>query len=161
MLYVISKSRAKLSSTTLNRILVGLCVGDIIFSFPMLFSKAIINYEDREWIDPPDGSVLVFTYPEPKNQAACSTQGFFFIRGMGVGPLNNCALCMVKLNMSVAKIKKKVEPFLHAIPWMTAIIMSSIALATRSINPNFSMCLSTRTVRKVASPTIAREEKIM
>jgi len=51
MLYVISRSRAKLS-TTLNRLLVGLCVGDIIGSFPMLFSKAIIKLEDREWIDP-------------------------------------------------------------------------------------------------------------
>ena len=141
-LYVISRSRAKLS-TTLNRLLVGLCVGDIIFSFPMLFSKAILKFEDRER---EDGSVLFPAYPEYKNQAACSTQGFFITLGMAIGPLNNCALCIyyvcvIKLNMSVAKIKKKVEPYLHAIPWMTAIIISSIALATNSINPEYPMCL--------------------
>jgi len=112
----------------------------------MLFSKAIIKLENRESIDPSDGSVLsAYTAASTSNQAACSTQGFFFTIGMVVGPLNNCALCIfyvcvVKLNMSVAKIKKKVEPYLHAIPWMIAIIMSSIALATRSINPSYSMC---------------------
>mmetsp|Transcript_17528 Transcript_17528/g.26244 ORF Transcript_17528/g.26244 Transcript_17528/m.26244 type:complete len:540 (+) Transcript_17528:108-1727(+) len=149
MLYVISRSRSKLS-TTLNRLLVGLCVGDIIFSFPMLFSKAIITFEDDwESIDPSDGLLVVIVqqaYPESNNQAACSTQGFFITLGMVIGPLNNCALCIyyicvVKLNMSVVKIKKKVEPFLHAIPWMYAIIIPSIAVATRSINPDYSMCL--------------------
>jgi len=149
MLYVISRSRAKLS-TTLNRLLVGLCVGDIMFSFPMLFSKAIITFEDDwESIDPSDGLLVVIVqqaYPESNNQAACSTQGFFITLGMVIGPLNNCALCIyyicvVKLNMSVVKIKKKVEPFLHAIPWMYAIIIPSIAVATRSINPDYSMCL--------------------
>jgi len=144
MLYVISRSRAKLS-TTLNRLLVGLCVGDIIFSFPMLFSKAILKYEDWELINS-DGSVFPYPAVITRNQAACSTQGFFIAVGMVIGPLNNCALCIyyvcvVKLNMSVAKIKKKIEPYLHAIPWMTAIIMSSIAVATRSINPSYSMCL--------------------
>jgi len=64
---------------------------------------------------------------------------------MVVGPLNDCAIyiyyvCLVKLNISVAKIKKKVEPYLHAIPWMIAIILSIISLATRSINPSYSMC---------------------
>jgi len=145
MLYVISRSRAKLS-TTLNRLLVGLCVGDIIYSFPMLFSKAILKFEDWESIDPSNGSVLfAYTTVSTSNQAACSTQGFFVTLGMAIAPLTNCALCIyyicvVKLNMSVAKIKKKVEPFLHAIPWMYAIIIPSIALATRSINPNFNMC---------------------
>ena len=138
MLYVISRSRAKLS-TTLNRLLVGLCVGDIIFSFPMLFSKAILRYEERVFND------VAYTAVMPSNQAACSTQGFFVSLGMVLGPLNNCALCVyyvcvVKLNMSVTKIKKKVEPFLHAIPWVTAITLSSTALATKSINPAYSMC---------------------
>jgi len=147
MLYVISRSRSKLS-TTLNRLLVGLCVGDIIYSFPMLFSKAILKFEDRERIDPSDGSVFPYTAVFTSNQAACSTQGFFILLGMAIGPFNNCALCIyyvcvVKLNMSVAKIKKKVEPFLHAIPWMYAIIISSMALATRTINPKFAICTVT------------------
>jgi hypothetical protein len=146
MLYVISRSRAKLS-TTLNRLLVGLCVGDVIFSFPMLFSKAILKYEEWPWYFD-DGSVGTYTNDFTSNPAACSTQGFFISIGMVLGPLNNCALCIyyicvIQLNMSVAKIKKKVEPYLHAIPWMTAIIFASIALATRSINPDVSMCLIT------------------
>jgi len=152
MLYVISRSRARLS-TTLNRLLVGLCVGDIMFSFSMLFSKAILKFEeDREWFNP-DGSVFPYTAVFTSNQAACSTQGFFVSVGTWVGPLNNCALCIyyvcvVNLNMSVAKIKKKVEPFLHAIPWMTAIIISSISVATRSINPGGPTCLLTAYIPK-------------
>jgi len=62
MLYVISRSKAKLS-TTLNCLLVGLCVDEIIFSFTMLFSKAIITYEDRARIDPADGSDFSYTVP--------------------------------------------------------------------------------------------------
>jgi len=152
MLYVISRSRAKLS-TTLNRLLVGLCVGDIIYSFPMLFSKAVLTFEDRQIIRN-DGSVVTITSVMPSNQAACSKQGFFISIGMIIGPLNNCALCIyyicvIQLNMSVAKIKKKVEPYLHAIPWMTAIILSSIALATRKINTTYSMCRVTKGRPKV------------
>ena len=134
MLYVISRSRSKFS-TTLNRLLVGLCVGDIILSFPMLFSKATLTFEDRE----------SYTAVVPSNQAACSTQGFFITLGMVICPFNNCALCIyyicvIQLNMSVSKIKKYVEPFLHAIPWMYAITISSVAVATRSINSAAAMC---------------------
>jgi len=92
--------------------------------------------------------LFAYTAVSTSNQAACSTQSFFITLGMFIGPLNNCALCIyyiwvVKLNMSVVKIKKKVEPFLYAIPWMIAIIIPSIAVATRSINPWHSMCLIT------------------
>lgn len=81
--YMISRSRTKLS-TTLNRLLVGLCVWDIIFSFPMLFTKAILKFEDWKLIGN-NGSVVTYSAVMSSNQAACSTQGFFITLGM-VGP---------------------------------------------------------------------------
>jgi hypothetical protein len=145
MLYVISRSKDKLS-TTLNRLLVGLCVADIIFSFPMLFSKLIIKLEDRELIDA-DGVIDSYSVPGTTNWAACRTQGFFIYVGGHVSVCYNICLCIyyvcvIKLNYSNTKIKKKIEPFLHAIPWSYAITTVIGALATKSINPGDGFCFN-------------------
>jgi len=102
----------------------------------MLITKFIVKLEDR-------GSGPV---PGTTNWAACKTQGFLLYAGGHMSICYNCALCVyyvcvIKLNYSDTKIKKKVEPFLHAIPWAYAIIFSSCALATKSINPGISMCM--------------------
>jgi len=134
ILYVISRSNDKLS-TTLNRLLVGLCVGDIIFSFSMLITKFIVKLEDR-------GSGPV---PGTTNWAACKTQGFLLYAGGHMSICYNCALCVyyvcvIKLNYSDTKIKKKVEPFLHACPYMFLIISMIVTVATKSINPERGYC---------------------
>ena len=141
ILYVISRSKDKLS-TTLNRLLVGLCVGDLIFSFPMLFSKAIIKLEDRMRTDA-DG--VDRPVPGTTNWAACETQGFLLLVGGLLSICYNCALCVyyvcvIKMNYSDTKIKKKIEPFLHANACLVAITLPSAALATKSINPWYNIC---------------------
>jgi len=143
ILYIISRSKDKLS-TTLNRLLVGLCVADLIFSFPFLFSKAIIKFEDRTRTDA-DGVIESYKYPGTTNWTACETQGFLISFGAGLSILYNIYLCIyyvcvIKLNYSVTKIKKKVEPFLHATPYMFLLISMIVTVATKSINPERGYC---------------------
>jgi len=140
IIYVISKSREKLK-TTLNRLLFSLCIGDIMMSLPILFSKAIFKFEDR--LGP--NNIPLYSIPVVTNQAACSAQGFFILAGVILSPFYNCALCVyylfvIKFNYSDAKIKKKIEPFLHAVPWTWASISAIYALGSKALNPNFSVC---------------------
>ena len=44
---------------------------------------------------------------------------------------------MIKFNYSDTKIKKKIEPFLHAVPWTWALFSAIYALASNTFNPNF------------------------
>jgi hypothetical protein len=140
IIYVLSKSRDKLN-TTLNRLLLCLCVGDIILSFAFLFSKAIVNFDDRLNAD----GLPIYSIPVANNQAACNVQGFFVVLGGILSPFYNCALCVyylcvIKFNYSDTKIKKKIEPYLHAVPWTWASLGAVYALASKSINANRVTC---------------------
>jgi len=143
IIHVISKSKDKLH-TTLNRLLIGLCIGDLLASIPMAFSTAIIKYEERSLADD-NGEMISYQIPVATNQAACHTQGFFIVLGGILSPFYNCALCLyyvcvVKWNYSDAKITRNIEPFLHAIPWLWALRSAIIASATNSIHPFHGMC---------------------
>jgi len=140
IIYVISKSREKLGNT-LNRLLVCLCIGDIMMSFAILFTKAVMKIEDRLG---PDGMPM-YPIPVATNQVACNAQGFFILAGSLLSPFYNCALCVyylcvIKFNYSDTKIKKKIEPFLHAVPWTWALFSAIYALASNTLNPNFGYC---------------------
>ena len=140
MIYVLSKSRDKLN-TTLNRLLLCLCIGDVILSFAFLFSKAVMNYINRLG---PDGEPI-YSIPVANNQAACNVQGFIFVLGGILSPFYNCALCVyylcvIKFNYSDNTIKMKIEPYLHAVPWTWASFCAVYALASKSINPNRLTC---------------------
>ena len=64
-----------------------------------------------------------------------------------MSPFYNCALgvyyclCVIKFNYSGTKIKKKVEPFLHAVPWPWALFCALYALASNAYNPSFTSCV--------------------
>jgi len=115
-----------------------------MLSFPLLFSKFIIKLEDRERTDA-DGVIESYEYPGTTNWAACTTQGFFIVFGAGVSMLYNLSLCIyyvcvIKLNYSDTKIKKKVEPLLHANTCLIITISMISAFATKSINPDRGFC---------------------
>ena len=78
MMYMISKSRDKLK-TTLHRLLFCLCVADIMMSIAILFSKAVVKFQDRLG---PDGEPTIYSIPVATNQAACDAQGFFALLGV-------------------------------------------------------------------------------
>jgi hypothetical protein len=112
-----------------------------MLSFPFLFTKAIVKFDDRLNAD---GKVL-YSVPVATNQAACNAQGFFFVIGGILSPFYNCALCVyylcvIKFNYSDTKIKKKIEPYLHAVPWTWASFCALYALASKSINANRTIC---------------------
>ena len=140
MLYVISKPRDKLK-TALHLILFCLCIGDIMMSLAFVVTKAIVKFDARLNAD----GEPTYSIPVATNQAACNAQGFVFIMGGIVSSFYNCSLCVyylyvIKFNYSEAKIKKKVEPYLHAVPWAWASFSAIYALATKNINPDYANC---------------------
>jgi hypothetical protein len=129
IIYVISRSTDKLN-TTLHRLLVGLCIGDLLTSIALAFTKVIINFEG---------------FPVVNNQAACGAQGFLIVLGGIVSPFYNCGLCVyylcvIKWNYSNAKMTKNVEPFLHAIPWLWGLFSAIFVVATNNVNLGFGYC---------------------
>jgi hypothetical protein len=135
IIYVIIRSTDKLN-TTLHRLLLGLCIGDLLTSIALAFTKVIIYSEDGK-------------IPMTTNQAACDAQGFFFVLGGIVSPFYNCGLCVyylyvIKWNYSNAKIAKNVEPFLHAMPWLWGLISAIIVVASKSAHPASSFCAIAR-----------------
>ena len=125
-------------------------------SFALLFTKAIIQIEDRLG---PDGEPMNSIIPVATNQVACNAQGFFFVAGSILSPFYNCALCVyyvcvIYFNYSDPKIKEKVEPFLHAVPWTWALFSAIYALASNTFNPNFGYC----TIEHGPYDCIANEE---
>lgn len=98
-----------------------------------------MKFEDRFGTD----GDPIYSIPVAVNQVACSAQGLLFVTGGILSPIYNCAICVyyfyvIKFNYvySDAKIKKKVEPFLHAVPWAWASFAAFYALARKFLNPN-------------------------
>jgi len=111
-------------------------------SFAFIFTKAIVTFDDRLNAD---GTQVLYPIPVATNQVACNAQGFFFVLGGILSPFYNCALCVyylcvIKFNYSDTKIKKKIEPYLHAVPWAWASFCALYALASKSINANRTVC---------------------
>jgi len=78
-------------------------------------------------------------------QSTCDVQGFIFLFGALARPLYDCSLqfyylCMIKYDMENEDIRRQVEPYLHCIPILYAMIGSITCLATGSINASVSWC---------------------
>jgi len=78
-------------------------------------------------------------------QSTCDVQGFIFLLGALARPLYDCSLqiyylCMIKYDMENKDIRRQVEPYLHCIPILYAMIGSITCLATGSINASVSWC---------------------
>ena len=131
IIYVISRSTDKLN-TTLHRLLLGLCIGDLITSIALAFTKIIIYSKDGQ-------------IPMTTNQAACDAQVFLIVLGGTVSPFYNCGLCVyylyvIKWNYSNTKIAKNVEPFLHVMPWLWGLISAIIVVASKKAVPGSGFC---------------------
>lgn len=134
VIIMISRSYKKLSSV-FHRLLLGLCIADILSS----------------------SSLSLSTYPIPSNESTttiwntngttdtCTAQGFFAFVGFLAAQLYNCSLCVyylivIKYNKKDEYIRRYVEPFLHAVPIGTALIGGIIIAAKQAFNPNASFC---------------------
>ena len=77
------------------------------------------------------------------NQTSCDVLGFIHFVGLNGALLYNVSLnvyylCLVKYNMKTKNYSNRVEPFLHAVPILWALISASIIVATGHMNPTFA-----------------------
>ena len=133
ILIIIIRSHEGLS-TTLKRLIFGLCVSDVLSSsFQCLGTvPAPKEYEEVIW-------------SARGNVASCEAQGFFIFVGSMAAPLYNCSLCLyylavLKFNKKDEYIKEKIEPFLHAVPILFSLIGGFTILGLKAFNPNMTYC---------------------
>jgi hypothetical protein len=114
------------------RILFGLCVSDIFVSLGNATSTFLS----------PSGTA----WNAVGNEATCTAQGFFSLLGSVSTPFYNLALCIyylcvVKYSMRSPQFRRKVEPYLHAIPISWSLFIAIYAAAAGLINKgNGSTC---------------------
>jgi len=127
LIRMIMTSKDRLS-TTYHRLLLGMSVGDILFSLSQVTFGAI---------SPSDMSYMVWN--ARGNLATCTANGFFVVMGMMLTLFYSCSLniyylILIKYNKSESYIRKKVEPFLHGVPISVALIWSIIGLVNKNYN---------------------------
>lgn len=127
LIWMVWRSYKRLSCTY-HRLLLGVCIADIIFSL----SQALFNV-----MAPEDASYLVWN--AWGDVTTCSIQGFVrFLGGMS-GQLYNCSLnfyylALVRYEKSDEEIRTKIEPFLHGVPVTVALLICIISVAMKNIN---------------------------
>ena len=131
MVCCILRSRKKLS-TTLQRLLMALCISDIVSSLVISLSSILSPAETDIWLA--SGTF-----------ATCSVQGFFKTFGIIATPMYNCAICInymliIKYNMSDEYIKKRAEPFFIVVPFIWASALGANMWITKSFNPHYASC---------------------
>jgi len=122
--------------TTFHRLLFGLCIADILSSFASVFATAMAPKETSYYIWNARG-----------NSATCDAQGFILAFGSAAGILYNCSLCfyhlsVVRYERSDEYIRKKIEPYYHAVSILIPLVVSFTTLAKQAFNPapNTGIC---------------------
>ena len=133
ILCIIYRSHVQLSST-IHRLLLGLCLSDLLSSFAQSFSTLPAPKEFSEIIWNASGSV-----------ASCEAQGFFIFVGSIAAPLYNCSLCfyylaILKFGKKDEFIQKELEPYLHGVPVLVSLVGAFVILAKKAFNPNMTYC---------------------
>ena len=118
ILLLIFRSRIKLS-TIYHRIMFGMSLADLFASAAMALTTLPMPKPDDPYWDTTGEEWI--GQPKLGNVQTCAAQGFFFSTGINVMYGYNGALCAyyasaIAFQMNESAIKKKVEPFLHAIP---------------------------------------------
>eukprot|EP00956_Cyclotella_meneghiniana_P035096 scaffold111227_cov23-Cyclotella_meneghiniana.AAC.1 len=127
LIRMIMTSKDRLS-TTYHRLLLGMSIGDILYSLP------IANFGAKS---PTDVNYKVWN--AHGNQATCTAAGIFGGMGMFLTLFYSCSLniyylIFIKYSKSDSYIRKKVEPFLHGITISLALILSIGALVNENYN---------------------------
>ena len=126
------KSRSRFS-TPYNRLLIGLCLYDIIISTCQGLSTVPVPRGSR-------GYWLALG-----NETTCKIQGTVTMLSVVSTPLYNLALCfyflcVVKFNMTDEKFRNVWEPFLHGFNILYGIVTAIVALALDYVQPAWTMC---------------------
>ncbi|GFH52379.1 hypothetical protein CTEN210_08855 [Chaetoceros tenuissimus] len=133
IIVMIARSYAKLTSP-FHRLLLGLCIADILSSIGYMLSTIPVpsNYSEDIW-------------NASGNTATCTAQGFILFLGLYASQLYNCSLCMyyliiIKYNKKDAYIQKFVEPWLHAVPILISLIGGITIAAKTAFNAGYTNC---------------------
>ena len=135
IIWILCRSYKKLL-VPLHRLLVGLCMADIVSSFAQSFS----TYPS------PDSFDVIWNANGSK--ASCRTQGFFIFIGSIGAPLYTCSLCIYYLLVvtyrkgkdSDSFIEGRIEFFLHAVPIVISLVGAATILSMDAFNPNMTYC---------------------
>ena len=126
----IMRSNLKLSNTY-RRIVFALSIFDLLQSLSQLASS----------LPMPAGSI----WGAIGNDVSCDLQGFLTVAGFTGSILYSLSLTIyfllvVKFNLPEAQIKKRYEPFLHAVPILLSCSASILTYATHNYNPTGVIC---------------------
>ncbi len=121
-------------STTYHRLVFGLSLSDITSSIMFAMSTTFVPKELNYWIPGASG-----------NLSTCTLQGFGITFGYAVAGLYNSSICfyylaIIKYNKKDEYIRKKLEPWFHALAVGPPLVTSSIALAMQGFNTLATYC---------------------
>ncbi|KAL7528349.1 hypothetical protein ACHAWF_002525, partial [Thalassiosira exigua] len=127
LIWILHKTKDRFS-TTYHRILLGMSVSDILFSLGNAGFGAVT---------PSELSYIVWN--ARGNQATCDASGFLNTIGFFASLLYSCSvnfyyLFLIRYNKSEAYIRRKVEPWLHAVPASFALVVSVVFVAMEGNN---------------------------
>ncbi len=133
LMWTILRSHVGLSST-MQRLLFGLCVSDVLSSSANMLATIMVP-KDFEYMFP-------WVYG---NGTTCTFQGFCHVWGLNSGLLYNCSICIyylaiVKYNVKDEVIRKRIEPYLHAFSICYPLTGAIIGVATQSLNQYGQIC---------------------
>lgn len=136
LIWILLKSKNRLK-TTYHRILFGMCVSDMIFSLAL----ALFNVTAPSDVD-------YYVFNAKGNQLTCTAQGFLAYAGGCLILLYSCSLniyhlIVVKYRRTDSYIRTKVEPWLHGVPIISAIVLPLVLLVESNLNADGEgMCIS-------------------
>ena len=122
-------------TTTYHRLVFGLSIGDIIFSFFIPILEGTMVPKEYDYIVP---SAM-------GNQGTCDAQGFLGAFGSGMALAYNCSICfyylaIITFNKKDDYIRKKLEPWLHGISIFLPLVRPSMTLAIDGFNTIGGSC---------------------
>jgi len=129
LVWMINRSSDRFS-TTYHRILLGMSIADILYSL----SLSLFNV-----LAPTDDAYMVWN--ARGNMTTCSFQGFILFLGAGSGLMYSCSLnlyylALVKHQKTDTYIRTKIEPYLHGVPILYAVVFSITLTALKHFNDN-------------------------
>ena len=132
-LCIIYRSHLRLS-TSLNRLLFGLCVADAIASMMLMLGPLPIPQESHNLIWNARGTT-----------ATCDAAGFLTFFGTAAAPLYNCSLCLyylavIKYNLPDEIIRKKLEVGMHSVSILFPLCGAVIIQLKKAFNPMLTVC---------------------
>eukprot|EP00956_Cyclotella_meneghiniana_P018752 scaffold31518_cov56-Cyclotella_meneghiniana.AAC.8 len=127
LIRMIMTSKDRLT-TTYHRLMLGISIGGILFSLPQATFAAM---------SPTDVNYMVWN--THGNQSTCTSNGFFVSVGKVVTLFYSCSLniyylILIKYNKSNSYIRKKIEPFLHGVPILLALVVGVMGLVNNNYN---------------------------